>query len=452
MVADLTGRLDRAMSRIAVLEAQVASDSRNSSRPPSSDGLGKPAPKSLRKPSGLRPGKQPGSPGVTLRQVDVPDEVITYPPVSCRSCGDTLAGAPVISVETRQEFDIPAPSLRVRAHRLEHRRCSCGTVTAASAPAGVNAPVQYGPGVKAAAAYLVGYQHLPYARTVDALADLLGVRVSTATVAQVIKATATGLAAFEATVAGQIAAQPVAGFDETGLRVAGRLAWVHVARTETATHLSVHERRGVEAIDAAGIMPAFTGVAAHDAWAPYDTYGQVTHALCGAHILRELVAVTETAATGGAWAARAITALLDLKKATDTARATGADRVDPDLLVTAHRAWLAAAAIGANVNSWRRDDIQRKHDALARRMTDRVDDILRFAEDLRIPFDNNGSERDIRMVKIRQKISGGFRTLTGAQAFCQIRSYLSTARKNGLNALDALHRLHQDRAWLPDPT
>jgi len=258
-------------AEVAELRSRVGRNPRNSSRPPSSEGYDKPAPRSQRRSSGRRPGKQDGDPGTTLRQRVDPDTVIEHRPGECAGCGAGLAGAPVVSVERRQVFELPAVAMTVTEHRIEHRRCGCGTVTMAEVPPGVNAPVQYGPGVRAVALYLVGAQHLPLARAAATLADLLAAPVSVGTVAGMIVAAAAGLGEFTEAVRGQLAAAPVVHFDETGLRVEGRLAWVHSASTATLSLFTAHGRRGVEAMEDAGVLPEFTGVAVHDGWKPYRT-------------------------------------------------------------------------------------------------------------------------------------------------------------------------------------
>ena len=216
--------------------------------------------------------------------------------------------------------------------------------------------------------------------------------------------------------------------------------------------MTVHERRGAQGSDAAGVLPCFAGVAVHDAWAPYDTYDQATHALCGAHVLREWQAVTDTAATGGQWAARLADTLRTLKHATDEAREHGQSQLDPVWLAGQVRVYTAAAKVGFNVSSARGNEVEKKHHALARRLLDRTDDILRFAYDLRVPFDNNTSEQSVRMVKVRQKISGTMRIPQGAQDFVTIRSYLQTAAKQSKNALDVLITLFEGCPWLPSTT
>lgn len=437
-------------ARIVELEARLGMNSRNSHKPPSSDGPAKPAPKSLRGRSGRKPGGQNGHPGRALSLVDDPDETVVHEPVCCKGCGAGLAERAVARTIRRQVRDLPVPQpVRVTEHQLIAKRCGCGTVTLAQAPAGVQAAVSYGPRLRAVTVYLQFAQFCSRWRTAHAVRDLFGVPVSAGTVSAFGARAAAGLDGFCDRVRDLLRASDVVGFDETSLRVDGVNHWVHTASTPELTLLTVHERRGCEGADAAGVLPGFTGVAVHDAWAPYDTYDDADHALCCAHVLRELVAVTETSPTGGQWAQALITILRELKHATDTARESGTPGLDPVWLTEQVRLYTAAAQVGFNVSSARRNEVDKKHNALARRLLDRKDDILRFAFELRVPFDNNGSERSLRMVKLRQKISGTMRITQGAQDFTRIRSYLQTAAKQGRNALDVLIDLFEGHPWMP---
>jgi hypothetical protein len=241
-------------------------------------------------------------------------------------------------------------------------------------------------------------------------------------------------------------------FDETGFRTAGKLAWAHSASSGKFVLVSVHAKRGKDGMTAAGVLPFFTGIAVHDAWKPYDSFGNVTgHALCGAHVLRELVAVTETGTElDNAWAQQAIDALLALDEAAGAARAAGKNVISPEVL-TEHEDWYRkAASAGIALNSGRCAELQQKRHALATRMRDREDDYLRFARDLRVPFTNNAAEQAIRMSKLRIKISGCMRSMAGAEEFCAIRSYLATAARHGIGALEALTSAFQGRPWIPE--
>ncbi len=353
-------------------------------------------------------------------------------------------------VERRQVFDLPPVRAEVTEHQLIERECGCGQRTRGAAPAGAEAPVQYGPRIAAVIIYLYIGQFLSKKRTAQALAELFGIPLSPGTVAAVTARAAGKLDGFLERVRGNIAASDVAGFDETGFRVAGRLHWVHCARTGKYTLLMVHPRRGRKAMEAMGILASFAGVAVHDAWAPYDTYPSPDHQLCCAHALRELQAVTDSAPAGQwCWAAQAADALTTMQVLAGEAIAQGRDAADPAALAAQIHCYRSAVLLGARQTAARSGPLMRKHHALARRLRDRQDDYLRFTADWRIPADNNGSERDIRMAKLKQKVSGCLRTLTGARQFCAIRSYLSTAAKHGLQFFDALVMLTEGRPWMP---
>jgi transposase len=446
-------------ARVAELERRLGQDSSNSSKPPSSDGLRKPARverRAAERAEDRRPGKQPGAPGAHLAQVEEPDEVAWHVPDRCGGCGAELTDARVVGVEARQVFDLPRLRLGVVEHRTQRRRCACGTTTAAAFPAHVRAAACYGPGMRALVAYLCVHQHLPVDRAAQLLADVLGAPVATGTLAAVVAEGARGLDSFVEVVRARLAAAPVAHFDETGARVAGRLHWVHSASTASLSLFTVHAKRGKVAMDAAGVLPRFAGVAVHDGWAPYWRYEEVTHALCGAHLLRELDAITEEPGQG--WAAGMAELLVDAKLVADRARAAGAGRVEDATRARLHTRYERLLADGQAANppppaSGRRRGRARRSPAgrLLARLDAHRGEVLRSLDDTRVPFDNNQAERDLRMVKLQQKISGCWRTPAGAEAFLALRSYLATARKHGMNPQAVLGQLFQGRPWLPTP-
>src|SRR4051795_4607742 len=383
------------------------------------------------------------------------------------------ADGPPAGVIRRQVFDIPTIAVRVVEHRLVSRRCVCGALTCAAGPAGVTAPVAYGPHAAAIAVYLCLGQHLPVERTACLLAELFGTPMSVGTVAAWTARAAAGLAPFTAAARTALTDAQVLHLDETGLRVAGRLHWLHVASSARFTGLFCHRRRGTEAIDAAGVLPGFTGLAVHDAFAPYARYRSVTHALCNAHLLRELIAVVDHATAhprtdtgmpaGWCWAQQVIDALLTLKAITDTGALP-----DADTLAGHRRLIVSAALIGASAQAGPPGAGGPRPQALApppgaaprgaaaprprarpRRIHRRLQDYLRFAVDPQVPFDNNPAERDLRMVKIKQNVSGCLRTLTGAQDFAAMRSHLSTAAKHGRRPFDVLTELTNGNVWIP---
>jgi transposase len=451
VVTGLREQVAELQAQVADLAAKAGKNSKNSSKPPSSDGLAKPAPKSLRGKSGRKPGRPEGQPGVTMQISDHPDRVVRHEPGCCSGCAAGLAGAPEEGVIRRQVTELPEARAEVTEHQMAGRRCGCGTVTWADAPDGVTAPVQYGPRAAAVAAYLWHGQFLSRNRVGQAMADLFGCAPSPGTLSCMNMKIAAAVAPALDVVRTALAGAGVAHFDETGFRVAGRLAWVHSASSGKYVLVTVHGKRGKDGMDAAGVLPAFGGIACHDAWAPYDCYdGVAGHALCCAHVLRELTAVTETGtAEDVTWAQQAIDALLALKKAADAAREQGLDAVSAQALEE-HGGWFRqAAAAGTVLNAARRTALQKKRHALASRMAAREADYLRFACDLRVPFDNNEAERVIRMSKLRIKVSGCMRSMKGAGDFCAIRSYLATAARHGIGWLDALTEAAAGTPWIP---
>jgi len=453
--AELQAEAAVLQGQVADLAARVGMSSQNSSKPPSSDGLAKPAPKSLRKKTGRKPGRPKGQPGATMALTDSPDRRVRHVPACCAGCGNSLAGSAETGMERRQVTEIPPVRAEVTEHQLIELECGgCGTRTKAPAPAGVSAPVQYGPRFAAMGVYLWHGQFLSRDRACRALADLFGCAPSPGALASMAAKAARLVAPALKAMISALARAEIAHFDETGFRVAGRLAWVHSASSGKHVLVTVHAKRGKEGMNAAGVLPSFAGIACHDAWAPYDCYdGVAGHALCGAHLLRELAAVTETGtADDVTWAEQATDALLALKDAADAARAAGQAAIDPEILEKQCGWFRDAAAAGVVLNAARRSKLQKKRHALAARMRDREADYLRYAHDLRVPSDNNEAERTIRMSKLRIKVSGCMRSMTGAENFCAIRSYLATAARHGIGWLDALVQAAEGNPWIPDTT
>lgn len=456
-VQDLTVRLEASDRRVRHLEEQVAKDSHNSSKPPSSDGLAKPKPKSLRTPSARPTGGQPGHPGQTLRMVPTPDHTVRHPVDRCTGCGRSLADQVPDRVERRQVFDLPEPKLEVTEHQADVKTCACGCVTRAAFPPEVTAPVQYGLRITSVAVYLKEYQLLPFDRLTEILRDLFAcVTFSEGTLANMTTACATRLEPVEAIIRAQVVAAAVVGFDETGVRATGSLHWLHTASTQWLTWFFAHTRRGCDAMDAADILPGFRGRAVHDFWRPYLQY-DCDHAFCNAHLLRELIFLWEE--QHQAWAKTMIDHLLAIHAAVETARDAGLaalrvedlDRFHLDFLRIVDAGYadnpVPVPVVGGPTRRGRRG--QSKARNLLDRFRDHPDGILAFMRDFAVPFTNNWSERDLRMMKLREKISGSFRSFAALVDFCRIRGYVSTARKNGLTALDALRRAFAGDPFIP---
>ncbi|MGA2015292.1 MAG: IS66 family transposase [Solirubrobacteraceae bacterium] len=456
---ELEARVVELEALVLELRARLDQNSRNSSKPPSSDGYAKPEAKkdgkdrSLRRRSGRKPGGQAGHEGHRLERREDPDRAVLHTVDVCDCCGRDLTETAIVESQSRQVFDLPEmPGLECVAHWIQKRRCECGNLASSSFPAEATAPTCYGPRVRALGIYLVSYQHLPYERAAEILSDWVKAPISVGTLQAFITQGAGGLDGFLEEIRGQLADAQVAHFDETGGRVDGKLHWIHSASTDLLTLLSVHRKRGVEAMDAAGVLPDFTGVAVHDGWAPYRNYENSLHALCGAHHLRELTAAQEA---GQMWALAMICLLLDTKALVEQAKAGGLKRLTNKALGRLHASYREVIAMGYEENpdlaadtSGRRPK-RTKAQNLLLRLDERETDALRFASDFRVPFDNNQAERDIRMVKLQQKISGCWRTTDGAERFLAIRSYLSTAHKHGQRPIDALTALTAGQPWLP---
>jgi transposase len=454
----LRSEIDSFARKIAALEKRLGKNSENSSLPPSSDLFGRKkdrpenANRAARRALGRKPGKQPGTDGKHLAHVDDPDEVRLHTPPACDGCGADLAGVPVERTEVRQVTDIPTPVPVTTEHRAESKRCACGTVTKAPFPNEARGHASYGPRVRATALYLLSRQHLPFERTKEAMADLLGVRVSTGFLDSVYAEGADGLAGFITAVLAQLRDADVVYMDETSDRLGKGTVWFHVACTELLTLLHADITRGPDGIEATGLLPDFTGVAVHDRLGWYFDYDQPTHAACGAHLLRNLASVG-VSFDQTEWTSSMAALLLEMKAAATTARAKDKKKISKKILADyfARYDTIVTEALNANPQpvGRKRDTIETESYNLALAFCDKKDAICRFATDLRVGFTNNLAERDLRMVKIHKKVSTAFRAIEGAERLATVRSYLGTAIKHELDPLDVLVRLFHGDAWIP---
>lgn len=442
--------------KVTVLEGRVAKDSHNSSKPPSSDGLGKPRPKSLREPTNRSTGGQKGHQGHTLQRVQNPDHIVVHLVGPCKACGLSLADRKAVSIESRQVFDLPPPKLEVTEHQAETKICNCGCINRAGFPSQAGSAVQYGPRIRGVAVYLKEYQLIPFDRMTEIMRDLFACKsFSQGTLANILADASQRLEPVNNAISERVVASKVVGFDETGMRAIGSLHWLHSASTSLLTWFFPHKRRGSVAMDAAGVLPKFAGLAVHDFWESYLHYG-CDHAFCNAHLLRELVFLWEE--QGQKWAQQMISLLLEIKSSADTAREAKMTALSPDECAgfIARYQGIVENGYSQNPDSEHLDGPirrGRRKQSKARNLLDRFQghpvEILAFMRDFRIPFDNNQSERDLRMMKLHQKISGTFRSWDALVNFCRIRGYISTARKNGLTALDALDRLFAGNPFIP---
>lgn len=440
---------------IQELRDQVGKNSRNSGKPPSSDGLKKQRTQSLRGKSGRQRGGQAGHEGHTLKMVAEPDHLERHEVVVCSGCARDLRGVAGCGVEKRQVFDIPVLRLEVTEHQAEVKLCpGCGEKVKASFPLSVSQPVQYGERLKAQAVYLNNYQFIPLARLCELFGDLYG---HTPAEALVLAANATlveQLAPTLNTIKQQVTAAEVAHFDESGLSVEGKLHWLHVASTALLTYYQVQPKRGKVGMQAVGILPAFRGQAVHDFWAAYLTFQACCHAFCNAHNLRELRFISEQYQQ--AWADQLACLLLDIK-AEVAASPPQQTALLPDRLAHFEQRFdeLIQQGLAANPPPdpppapKKGRQKQSPPQNLLHRLRLFKPQVLAFMYDFRVPFDNNLAERDVRMVKVKQKISGSFRTCSGAAAFCAIRSYISTVRKHGGNVFQAISDAFTGNPFLP---
>jgi transposase len=453
-IAQMQHELKRLSEQVQALQEQLKKDSHNSHLPPSSDRFHR-QPKSLRKSNGKKPGGQSGHAGSTLMQSQTPDVVMRHSVEQCKHCQQDLREVESVQVDRRQVIDLPPKRLVITEHQAECKVCPvCQQVTQADFPKDVRAPVQYGAAFGAVGVYLVQQQLLPYERACEVMQDLLGPTMSEGTLQTLVQRCAERLCPVEEQIKAALTQADVLHQDETGLYVAGKRQWMHVSATEQLTHYAVHAKRGHKALDAIGILRDFHGVSVHDGWQSYWRYA-CQHALCNVHHLRELIFLHEQLQQG--WAGQRQELLLDMKAAVDQARAEGRKALHPFEVQDWKTRSAALLQEGYQANPPdpppETSKKGRRKQSPARNLLDRLsthqDAVLAFLENFAVPFDTSLAERDIRMVKVQQKVSGCFRSVGGAQAFARIRGYLSTLRKQGMPVLTALEQALVGHPVLP---
>ncbi|MFA5002418.1 MAG: IS66 family transposase [Methanolinea sp.] len=453
IISELREENAQLKARIADLEAQLNQHSRNSNRPPSMDGFRRP--KSQRKKGERPPGGQNGHKGHTLDWVETPDQVQVHTVSICEDCGASLEQVEPSKVERRQVHDIAPLKVLVTEHQAEQKTCPCcGRQNRAHFPPEVRYPVQYGQNLKALMVYLCIYQLLPYDRLCETFSDLFGRSMSKATLARAVSECSRNLAGAEEKIRDLLAGAQVLNVDETGMRVNGIREWLHVASTGILTAYGHHRKRGSQAMDDLQILPRFRGTMVHDFWAPYFRYPG-SHALCNAHLLRELKGITENYHQN--WSEQMYDLILEMKKAVDTAQEQSlplSQQLISDfevryrhIIVTGILENPAPEPVDYFVKRGRKKQSKAKN--LLDRCQKYETEILSFMHDFSIPFSNNLAERDIRMMKLQQKISGTFRSEDGADWFCRVRGYISTVKKNELPVFASLLKVFEGEPFIP---
>jgi len=439
--------------RVNELESRLKTDSHNSNKPPSSD-LSRKKSRSLRHSKGKKSGAQSGHDPHFLRPVDTPNRIVIHPLTQCSVCEASLEDVEVSDYHSRQVFDLPPIKLEVTEHRVEVKQCRvCQTRCCANFPQSVSNLTQYGEGIKSLAVYLMTSQLLPYRRTRQIIEDLLGQSVSEGTLQSALRECFDSVGQIEESIRQAITNARLAHFDDTGFYVSGQRQWLHVASTSTLSYYHHHPKRGRGAIEEIGILACFQGTACHDSFRSYLSY-QCKHALCNAHHLRELTYLEEE---GHKWAGEMKSLLVEIKESVEEAIGRGEERLDGAKKEEFERRYEKILKKGLRVES-RKPKLASgkrgpKKQSKAKNLLDRLSrlrkETLSFMYDFGVPFDNNQAERDLRMMKVKQKISGGFRREEGARIFCRIRGYISTMSKQGHNVLTALKSVFAGQPILP---
>lgn len=448
----LQSRISELEVKVKLLEDKLNKNSGNSSKPPSSDGFNKPVPKSRRVKTKNKPGGQVGHKGSTLQRKENPDKLVVIPVTHCKHCDSkTLSEGKIQS--RRQVFDIPSLTLQVTEYQVEEKRCyCCGLLTRASFPECVTQATQYGPEIRSVMVYLHQYQLMPYERLAECFNDLFQQPLSQGTLFNTSQTAYKGLEDVDEKIKQKLINSQLLHVDETPLRHEKSILWLHVASTDRYTHYNAHEKRGKEGIVAGGILANFNGTLVHDHFKAYFHYG-MQHGLCNAHILRELTFLYEQDKCR--WASKMEKYLLKLKHIVEAHYVDVGLALDEQIQEKYRRRFMNIIYQGRQecpkkkpAEGTKRKVAQSKAWCLLERLRIHYKDILRFMYDPTVPFDNNQAERDIRMAKVKQKISGCYRSEEGVKIFCRIRSYISTMRKNKLSIIDGLRDIFYFRPKL----
>ena len=425
-------------ARVHELEQQLNQNSSNSSKPPSSDGLAKPTAKSLREKTGKKPGGQKGHKGHGLKIEREPDEVIIVEPVSCTECGATVQGEPTFHADTRYVYDVQI-EIKLTKYDIREAVCpECGSVIVATPPPECKGTINYGNTLRALCVVLTNYAYVSIDKTRKILRDVLDVPISGGTIKNIMREFASKTDSVIGQIKERLKASPVLNVDETGVRVAGRTQWIHAASNAKYTLVNVHQKRGREGSESGGVLGEYTGIAVHDCWKPYFGFDKCEHAICCAHLLRELNAQIER---GQLWASEMKALLLEMKKVVERYKEgdkTELSRYYHEKFKMKYDGILEKAKAEIVPSRTRK---KTKGENLLSRLEEYHVEITRFTDNFDVPFDNNQAERDIRNVKVKQKVSGSFRTEGGAEDFAKTSSVIGTVVKFGQSVLGAVKGL-----------
>lgn len=431
--------------RIEHLEAIINKNSSNSSKPPSSDGFNKPKrTASLRQKTGKKPGGQKGHDGFTLKQAEEPDHLERCPVIQCESCKTSLAAEKVVAVDKRQVIDIPPIKAKVTEYQAEVKDCPCcGIRNLGEFPIGVKDAIQYGPVIKSLSVYFMNYQFLPYKRLQECFQDVFGCKISTGSLYNFQKESYHSLESTEFRIMMGLKSSPIMHSDESGLYVNGKRHWIHEYSSENSTYYAHHEKRGFEAMQKIGMLTGYKGRCIHDHWDSYFLF-DCMHGLCNSHHLRELKFLYEIKKED--WALKMKDCLIAIKESVEYCKNKNRLSAKLKKYYTGRYRRILKQGLDYHKNlpalvkkGVRGRGAQRPGKNMLDRLTGKEENVLAFMKDFRVPFDNNLGERDIRMIKVKQKISGCYRSANGGDFFCRIRGFISTVRKQNLNVLESIH-------------
>jgi len=455
MMAKLIVKLQALQDRVDELERRLGLNSNNSSKPPSTDSPFIPKPKTASN-AKRKAGGQKGHEGKNLKMVEHPDVVIVSSPGICSGCGASLADTHSSLAASRQVFDLPVLKIEVSEYQVHTKKCPCcKAISKGSFPQDITAPTQYGKRFDAAISYLSVHQMLPYERITQVMEDLFGHSISEGVILNALSRVETHLSSFNAITKEALLQSAVIHADETGINVRGKLHWAHIALSQSAAECLLHSKRGADAIKQMDILPNYKGIAVHDHWKPYESInGAFEHAFCNAHHLRELNRVTQQ--DHQLWSNDMSKLLLSANQKVTHAKTNGRDALSPRMIKQFNIRYdtvVKSAGVYHTVSQKETGKRGRVKQTFAKNLLDRLikykDETLRFATNFNVPFTNNAAERGLRMMKVKEKISGCFMSQKGGRIFMNIYAYILTVKKNGINIMQALLDAMHGKPFMP---